>query len=203
MVGEYPNGSKIYGLKYENEIEGIICIARTNDIPYSVKELDMMSELAHIKDEGKIAIAYTVWSRKRGAGKEIINKVLEFAKAQGIERVVTLLPLHLWQHISIYVMVQNKLVSTTQHRILNMQFEYEDYRKKPSNPWMGIWPRGKCPVGPFRLHSKTRNLSCRCSYLFGLYFTALGLLTNFLLIDYFVYRSTNLKLIQMWGDKDE
>ena len=87
------NGRKIYGLKYENEIEGIICIARTNDIPHSVKELDMMSELAHIKDEGKIAIAYTVWSRKRGAGKEIINKVIEFAKAQGIERVVTLSPL--------------------------------------------------------------------------------------------------------------
>ena len=87
------NGRKIYGLKYENEIEGIICIARTNDIPHSVKELDMMSELALIKDEGKIAIAYTVWSRKRGAGKESINKVLEFAKAQGIERVVTLSPL--------------------------------------------------------------------------------------------------------------
>ena len=80
-------------MKYENEIEGIICIARTNDIPHSVKELDMMSELAHIKDEGKIAIAYTVWSRKRGAGREIIQKVLEFAKTQGVERVVTLSPL--------------------------------------------------------------------------------------------------------------
>ena len=46
-----------------------------------------------MKEEKKIAIAYTVWSRKRGAGKEIINKVLEHAKAQGIERVVTLSPL--------------------------------------------------------------------------------------------------------------
>ena len=27
---------------------------------------------------GKIAIAYTVWSRKRGAGKEIINKIREW-----------------------------------------------------------------------------------------------------------------------------
>ena len=84
---------QIFGLKYEDEIEGIICIAYTNDIPHSVKELDMMSELAHMKEEKKIAIAYTVWSRKRGAGKEIINKVLEHAKAQGIERVVTLSPL--------------------------------------------------------------------------------------------------------------
>jgi len=87
------NSRKIFGLKYEDDIEGIICVAFTNDIPHSVKELDMMSELAHLKDEKKIAIAYTVWSRKRGAGKEIINKVLEYATKQGIERVVTLSPL--------------------------------------------------------------------------------------------------------------
>ena len=88
------NGRKIFGLKYENEIEGIICISFTNDIPHNVKELDLMSELAHLKEEKNTAIAYTVWSRKRGAGKEIINKVLEYAKAQGIERVVTLSPLN-------------------------------------------------------------------------------------------------------------
>ena len=33
-------GRKIYGLKYEDDIEGIICIAYTNDVPTSVKELD-------------------------------------------------------------------------------------------------------------------------------------------------------------------
>ena len=47
-----------------------------------------------MKEEKNTAIAYTVWSRKRGAGKEIINKVLEYAKTQGIERVVTLSPLN-------------------------------------------------------------------------------------------------------------
>ena len=87
------NDRKIYGLKYDDTVEGIICIAYTNDIPHSVKELDMMSELAHLKDEKNIAIAYTVWSRKRGAGKEIIHKVLEFAKKEGINQVVTLSPL--------------------------------------------------------------------------------------------------------------
>tara|TARA_Y100000389_G_scaffold194455_1_gene224456 strand:- start:2800 stop:3297 length:498 start_codon:yes stop_codon:yes gene_type:complete len=86
-------GRKIFGLKYNEEIEGIICIAFTNDIPTSVKELDMMSELADLKNEKRNAIAYTVWSRKRGAGKEIINKVLEYAKENHIERVVTLSPL--------------------------------------------------------------------------------------------------------------
>ena len=87
------NGRKIFGLKYGDEIEGIICIAFTNDVPSSVKELDIMSELAHLKNEKKIAIAYTVWSRKRGAGKEIVNKVIEYAKKNKIERVITLSPL--------------------------------------------------------------------------------------------------------------
>ena len=86
-------GRKIFGLKYDDEIEGIICIAFTNDVPTSLKELDIMSELADIKNEKKIAIAYTVWSRKRGAGKEIVSKVLEYAKKNKIERVITLSPL--------------------------------------------------------------------------------------------------------------
>jgi len=87
-------GRKIYGLKFDNEIEGIICIAYTNDIPKSVKELDIMSQNAHLKKDANTAVAYTVWSRKRGAGKEIIHKALEFIKThKKIKKVVTLSPL--------------------------------------------------------------------------------------------------------------
>ena len=86
-------GRKIFGLKYNEEIEGIICIAFTNDIPTSVKELDMMSELADLKNEKRNAIAYTVWSRKRGAGKEIVKKLGEWAKKHNCARLVTLSPL--------------------------------------------------------------------------------------------------------------
>ena len=53
----------------------------------------MMSELAYLKKDEKVAIAYTVWSRKRGAGKEIVNKMIAYAKDRGINRVVTLSPL--------------------------------------------------------------------------------------------------------------
>ena len=86
-------GRQIFGLKYEENIEGIVCVAYTNDIPQSVRELELMSENAHMKNDANTAVAYTVWSRKRGAGREIIQKVLEFAKTQGVERVVTLSPL--------------------------------------------------------------------------------------------------------------
>ena len=68
------HGRKIFGLKYENEIEAIVCVAFCPEVPYTVREMDYMSRVK----EGHIAIAYTVWSRKRGAGKEIINKLREW-----------------------------------------------------------------------------------------------------------------------------
>lgn len=87
-------GRKIYGLKYNNEIEGIICIAYTNDIPTSTKELDLMSQNAYLQNNSNTAVAYTVWSRKRGAGKEIIGKVGEMMRnLEKIETLVTLSPL--------------------------------------------------------------------------------------------------------------
>tara|TARA_R100000995_G_scaffold82954_1_gene57791 strand:+ start:4396 stop:4896 length:501 start_codon:yes stop_codon:yes gene_type:complete len=85
---------KIYGLEFNKEIEGIICVAFTNDIPKTVKELDLMSQNAHFKQNADTAVAYTVWSRKRGAGKEILQKTTEFVKGkEDIKRLVTLSPL--------------------------------------------------------------------------------------------------------------
>lgn len=43
-------------------------------------------------------------------------------------------------------MVPNKSVLTTQHRILNMNFEYEDYRKRPEPDNIGKWPLWIVPV---------------------------------------------------------
>lgn len=83
------NGRKIFGLRYENEIEAIVCVAFCPEVPYTVRELDYMSR---VKD-GKIGVAYTVWSRKRGAGKKIMEEALKFAKSKGYKRIVTLSPL--------------------------------------------------------------------------------------------------------------
>jgi len=83
------HGRKIFGLKYNNEIEAIICVAFCPEVPFTVREMDYMSR---VKD-GKVAVAYTVWSRKRGAGKEIVKKLSDWAKKNAIERLVTLSPL--------------------------------------------------------------------------------------------------------------
>ena len=85
------NGRKIFGLKYNNEIEGVVCIAFTNELPATVKELDLMS--ASEKDS-QIAIAYTLWSLKKGAGKKIMKELLKYMKQQNnIDSIMTLSPL--------------------------------------------------------------------------------------------------------------
>ena len=62
---EYDNsfrtsyGRKIYGLKSHENIEGFICIAFCNEVPQTMKELDLMSKNAFHEKNGNIAIAYT------------------------------------------------------------------------------------------------------------------------------------------------
>ena len=85
------NGRKIFGLKYNNEIEGVVCIAFKNELPATVKELDLMS--VNEKDS-QIAIAYTLWSLKKGAGKKIMKELLKYMKEQNnIDSIMTLSPL--------------------------------------------------------------------------------------------------------------
>ena len=87
-------GRKIFGLKYNDEIEAIVCVAMCPEVPFTVREMDYMSQAANQDGQrGEILVAYTVWSRKRGAGKEIINKLAEWADMQNFGRLVTLSPL--------------------------------------------------------------------------------------------------------------
>ena len=88
------HGRKIFGLNYNDEIEAIVCIALCPEVPFTVREMDYMSQAANQDGmRGHILVAYTVWSRKKGAGREIIKKLAEYADQQNYERLVTLSPL--------------------------------------------------------------------------------------------------------------
>ena len=88
------HGRKIFGLKYNTEIEAIVCIALCPEIPHTVREMNYMSQAANQDDQrGEIVVAYTVWSRKRGAGREIINKLREWVIENNFAKLVTLSPL--------------------------------------------------------------------------------------------------------------
>jgi len=93
-------GRKIYGVKYKNEICAIMCFGFTNEIPTTVEELDLMTKDAHLQSAlrdqktGKIAVAYTVWSKKKGGGKLIVKEVFKKIKQSNhLNRLVTLSPL--------------------------------------------------------------------------------------------------------------
>ena len=93
-------GRKIYGVKYKNEIHAVMCFAFTNKIPKTVKELDLMSKDAFLQSAnrdqkiGKIAIAYTIWSTKKGGGKLIVKEVFKMIKKSNhLNRLITLSPL--------------------------------------------------------------------------------------------------------------
>ena len=93
-------GRKIYGVKYQDEIHAVMCFAFTNKIPKTVDELDLLSKDAFLQSAhrdqnvGKIAIAYTVWSKKKGGGKLIVKEVYKMIKKSNhLNRLVTLSPL--------------------------------------------------------------------------------------------------------------
>ena len=93
-------GREIYGVKYKGEIYAVMCFAFTNQIPKSVKELDKLSKDAFLQSAlrdqkvGKIAVAYTVWSKKKGGGKLIVKQVFKMIKKSNhLNRLITLSPL--------------------------------------------------------------------------------------------------------------
>ena len=77
-----------------------MCFAFTNKIPKTVKELDLLSKDAFLQSAnrdqnvGQIAIAYTVWSNKKGGGKLIVKEVFKMIKKSNhLNRLITLSPL--------------------------------------------------------------------------------------------------------------
>jgi len=94
-------GRKIFGLKdEEGDICAIMCFAFTNKVPKTVEEMDVLSKDAAMQAihragmQGDIAIAYTVWAKKKGGGRAIVNEVYKMIKESNhLNRLVTLSPL--------------------------------------------------------------------------------------------------------------
>ena len=80
-----------------------MCFGFTDEVPSTVKELDLMTRDAYLKSMrrdqniGQIAIAYTIWSKKRGSGKLIVKEVFKMIKKSNhLNRLITLSPLAKW-----------------------------------------------------------------------------------------------------------
>lgn len=111
-------GRHVYGLKSPTgEYTAFVCFSQSTDVPADITGLSSMTSTV-----GRIAVPYTVWSNKRGAGRAIINKLIEMVRQTNlVDRVVTLSPrtemarkFHLRNSASIY-----------RENIVTVNFEYD------------------------------------------------------------------------------
>ena len=101
LVFRQTYGRKILGLRDdEGDISAIICFAFTDEVPKTVEELEKFSYDSAMRAsrragvQGSIAIAYTVWAKKKGGGRAIMNEVFKrVKKSNHLNRLVTLSPL--------------------------------------------------------------------------------------------------------------
>ena len=101
LIFRQTYGRKILGLRDdEGDISAIICFAFTDEVPKTVGELEKFSYDSAMRAsrragvQGSIAVAYTVWAKKKGGGRAIINEVYKrIKKSNHLNRLVTLSPL--------------------------------------------------------------------------------------------------------------
>ena len=81
-------GVKSYDMRYVTEWDAVCCVTFKNIIPKS--EMEMVCSI----HSGNIAIFYTVWSTRKGAGREIIFNIVDYLKEHkpNVKRYVTLSP---------------------------------------------------------------------------------------------------------------
>ena len=89
------NGNKVFfkgvtsfDMRYVTEMSAACCVSFKNTVPKS--EMEMVSSV----HSGNIAIFYTVWSTRKGAGREIIFNIVDYLQEQkpNVKRYVTLSP---------------------------------------------------------------------------------------------------------------
>lgn len=90
-----PN-REVYVLEDEatNEVQAVICVAYCNQVPTDEGELEKYSTPT-VPDEplGDIAVFYTVWSYKPGAGRKLVLGTAQLIRnTMPVRRFVTLSP---------------------------------------------------------------------------------------------------------------
>ena len=81
------SGREVYALKEDNEITAVICVAYMDEVPTCEQDMKWPGI--------DIAVFYTVWSYKKGAGRKIVLETAKHIKKvhTNIKRFVTLSPL--------------------------------------------------------------------------------------------------------------
>ena len=89
-------GKDVFVLRdHQENITAVICIAYTNTVPKDERELEYYAQAASQDGQhGSIAVAYTVWSYSKGAGREMVLQARDYIRQhRPVTRLVTLSPL--------------------------------------------------------------------------------------------------------------
>ncbi len=81
------SGREVYALKDNDEITAVICVAYMDEVPTCEQDMKWPGI--------DVAVFYTVWSYKKGAGRQIVLETANHIKKvhSNIKRFVTLSPL--------------------------------------------------------------------------------------------------------------
>ena len=84
-----------------------------------------------------------------------------------------------------------------------MNYEFEDFRKRPPKPVLGSWPFFIVPnFMVFDYLVKIVLFIFLIPSLFGLVLTTLGLFLNFLVVDFIIYLSYKKQINRLWGNNE-
>ena len=67
-------GKQVYVL---DDLSAVICVCYCTQVPTNEEELELYKS-----DTGSVLVAYTVWSNKSGAGRTIVNELLDLVKTK-------------------------------------------------------------------------------------------------------------------------
>ena len=84
-----------------------------------------------------------------------------------------------------------------------MDYEFEDYRKKPPKPMLGSFPLWIVPnifVTDYLV--KLVTFLFLLPALFGISLTTVGLFLNFMLVDFILYLSYKKQINRLWGNNE-
>ena len=89
-------GKDVFVLRDDQDnITALLCIAYTHTVPKDERELEYYAQAASQDGQhGSIAVAYTVWSYSKGAGREMVLQARDYIRQhRPVTRLVTLSPL--------------------------------------------------------------------------------------------------------------
>ena len=87
------NGRECLVLKDNDDVSAVICVAYNHQVPKTIDELDEFS-YNEFNDPNSIAVFYTVWSYKKGSGRDMVFTAVDYILhfKPWVRRFVTLSP---------------------------------------------------------------------------------------------------------------